>query len=240
MGSRLNTDTPVAPEQEIGVDTYFNFSSEPKIDELKNVVRVGYTAKDLALVAEDIYTDETVFEIPAGETQMTLFLTWEKYPVDAASVIITFTPVSVSGPLVMASNSYAAGADVAINGLAGDTFTLSATGKPYTLTESTEVTAEDTDSVRKYGKREFEIKGNALITSADQAGEIAAALLPLYGAIRNDGSLEWPCTSLVAVGDTVEITEYDDGVVETKDFFVIKRQNVTFNGALDGDLSVRR
>lgn len=240
VGSRLGVTTPVAPEQEITLSEYYDFTSTPKIDELINAVRIGYTIYDLAASGENIYTDSTVFEIPAGESELKLFIKWEKAPVLVSSVLVTLSIVTATGAMVLTSTAYANGADITVTGTAGDQFTVSATGRPYTLTEITEAVTEDTESIAKYGRREFSLTGNQLITSAEQAEEMATALLSSYGDLRADGALSWPGNLMVAVGDTVEVTEFESAAVTTTDHFLIKRQNLTFNGALDSSMELRR
>jgi len=62
----------------------------------------------------------------------------------------------------------------------------------------------------------------------------------LYGGLRQDGAIEWPVSTLLAVGDTLEVTEFKSDTVETKDFFLIKRQNTKFDGSMQGQTELRR
>lgn len=240
IGSRLDVTTPVSAEQQITESDYFNYESNPKIDELKNSIRVGYTRYEYAVSDEDIYTDDTEFEIPTGETELQLYISWDKTPVLTSSVTVTFAVVSSTGTVISSINVYATGADIVVSGTAGDTFTLYATGRPATLYENTKTIVSDSVSISRYGQREFSLTGNQLITSAEKANELAASILDFYGDLRNDGSLSWPGSTLVAVGDTVEVTEFKSDTVETKDFFLIKRQSIEFYGALDSEIELRR
>ncbi len=135
---------------------------------------------------------------------------------------------------------YAYGADIEVSGLPGDQFKISATGTPFELEENTETTAEDAISINIYGTREFSITGNILITTVDQAQDLADLLLSFYGEVRQDGSMEWPVSTLLGVGDTMEVTEFKSDTVETKDFFLIKRQSTKFDGAMQGQTELRR
>jgi len=240
IGTRLGAVTPVDPEQELDLSKYYNFESTPKIDELINTVRVGYTTKTLGDPDQDIYTDDTVFEIPAGATELKLYIEWSAKPVLISSVLVNFLPVTAAGALTAEVNTYANGAEVTVSGTAGDTFTISATGTPYVLEEATETADLGELSINRYGVREFVLSGNKLITSSSEAISIAQSLLSFYGDLRNDAAIEWPSSTLLSVGDTAEVTEFKSDTVETKDYFVIKRQTTTFDGSIKADAELRR
>lgn len=52
--------------------------------------------------------------------------------------------------------------------------------------------------------------------------------------------MDWRATSLVSVGSTIEAIEFKSDTVETKDFFIIKRQTITFDGSLQAQAELRR
>jgi len=313
VGSFLEAVTPLEEYQEVGLSDYFNFKSDPKLDELINRIRAGFTFKfvdtnifdsdreyeigdsgdaeisidwnvdgvdtstvvitltpvagtptidsstifnkgaDLVVIGSEfdkftlsatgtprptIYADEEVLTIPASG-ELNLFLTWSQAPVFTPTVAVNLTPVS-GGSAIAESDVYAYGADVRVLGDVGATFKISASGTPYTLEENTETTADDTTSIKIYGVREFSLTGNVLITSQAQAQTIAAQLLSFYGNLRQDGAMSWPASTLLAVGDTLEVVEFKSDTVETKDYFIIKRQTTTFDGSLQGSAELRR
>ena len=108
------------------------------------------------------------------------------------------------------------------------------------MEENTEATAEDSGSTSPYGVREFALTGNILITSVEEAQILADLLLTRYGNLRQDGEVEWPATTLLSVGDTLEVVEFKSDTVETKDNFLIKRQSIKFDGAMQGQAELRR
>ncbi len=144
------------------------------------------------------------------------------------------------GPSITDLEIYAYGADIEVSGVVGEQFKISATGTPFELEENTETVAEDATSVRIYGTREFALTGNILIATVQQARLLANELVSLYGNLRQDGSIAWPISTLLAVGDTLEVTEFKSDTVETKDFFLIKRQNTKFDGSMQGQTELRR
>lgn len=314
IGSRLEAQTPVENYATADLSVYYNYQSNPKIDELINTIRVGYT--EPALSKRDIYTDQEIFTIPGGGT-LNFDILWNKGDVDTGSVVITLNPLvgnaeissttisatganitaigdpgdtfniaatdtgvvaiysadevftipaggvstlyiawskspvvlssviaglidTVGSPLITDFEAYAYGGDIEITGNPGDQFKITATGTPYDAEENTETTASEAASILLYGIREFALTGNILITTAAQAQAIADELITFYGALRQDGSIEWPASTLLAVGDTVEVTEFKSDTVETKDFFLIQRQSTKFNGAMQGQTELRR
>ena len=240
VGSRLEVDTGTLESwQEIGLDTYFNYKSDPKIDELINLVRVGYTRYTLGAAGQNIYSDDEIFTIPAGATEIQLYITWSKRPVLVSSVIVALATASGSATLTDV-DAYANGADITVTGNPGDTFSVTASGQPYELEENTETTAEDLDSINIYGVREFELTGNRLITYIPQAQQLADDLIEFYGGLRNDGSIKWYSSTLVSIGDTLEIVEFKSDTVETKTLFLINRQSIRYAGYLEADTSLRR
>ena len=91
-----------------------------------------------------------------------------------------------------------------------------------------------------YGIREFTLTGNQLITSVEQAQALADALITRYGGLRQDGSMSWPASTLLSVGDTLEVVEFLSSTVETKNNFLIKRQTIKFDGSMQGHAELRR
>lgn len=239
VGSRLDVQaTALQPYQEIGLDTYFNYKSDPKIDELINQVRVAYTNYSIGLPA-NIYADDEVFIIPAGETKISLYITWSKKPVIVGTVVVGLSGV-IGGALITSVNAYANGADITVSGNPGDQFSIVATGTPFELEENTETTAEDAESIAIYGAREFSLTGNGLIFLVSQAQQLADELIAFYGALRNDGSIKWNASTLVSIGDTIEVVEFKSDTVETKTLFLLKRQSLKFAGYLQGSTELRR
>ena len=148
---------------------------------------------------------------------------------------------AVSGiPLLTGADAYANGGDITVEGSPGDSFTVLATGTPYITNENTETSDELSESVERYGARELALTGNDHITSVTQAQEIAALLLSFYGGVRNDGAINWFGSTLVAVGDTLEVVEFKSDTVETKAYFLIKRQTTTFDGSIQTQTELRR
>lgn len=238
VGSRLEVETPVDTWQQVDLSTYYNFESNPKLDELINVIRVGYTKYNVGTPGSNIYSADELFTIPASGV-MNFFISWSTSPVDTTTVFVALTD-TVGTPLITDLEAYAYGADIEVSGTPGDQFKITATATPFELEENTETTAEDANSVNIYGIREFALTGNILITTVDRAQELADLLLSFYGDLRQDGSMEWPASTLLAVGDTLEVTEFKSDTVETKDFFLIKRQNTKFTGAMQGQTELRR
>jgi len=239
VGSRLDVQTPVETWQELGLSEYFNFESQPKLDELINFIRVGYTRYTLGEPGTDLYPDSDTFEIPAGETSLKVYVEWSTQPVRVTDTIVSITAVS-GAPVVSDLETYANGADLTVTGSPGDSFTIQATGRPFQLEENTETTTEDAESIRRYGAREFALTGNNLIRIFTQAKEIADELLTFYGGLRDDAAINWPTSTLLSVGSTAEVVEFKSDTVETKDFFLIKRQSTTFDGALRAQTELRR
>lgn len=238
IGSRLGAITPVKTWQQIDLSVYYNYESNPKLDELINTIRVGYTKYNVGTPGENIYSADEVFIIPASGV-LNFYILWSNAPVDTATVIVALID-TVGGPLITDLTVYAYGADIEVSGTPGDQFKITATATPFELEENTETTASDTDSASLYGVREFALTGNILITTVAQAQEIAALLLNLYGNLRQDSSMQWPVSTLLSVGDTLEVTEFKSDTVETKDFFLIKRQSIKFDGSMQGQTELRR
>jgi len=238
VGSRLGVETPVETWQEIDLSTYYNYESDPKLDELINSIRVGYT-EYAAGTSQNIYSADTVFTIPAAGV-LNIRISWSTAPVNTGTVTVTLTDIVGVVPTITDLDVYAYGADIEVTGPVGSQFKISATGTPYELKENNETTAEDAASVKIYGVREFALTGNILITSVTQAQSLADSLLSFYGNLRQDGVIEWPVSTLLSVGDTLEVTEFKSDTVETKDYFLIKRQNTKFDGSMQGQTELRR
>lgn len=238
VGSRLDVTTPVESWQEADLSVYYNYESNPKLDELINFIRVGYIRYYTTAPGTNVYSANEVFIIPAGGV-LSFFIRWSTGPVDPATVAAALTDAT-GEPQITDIEAFAYGGDIEVTGDPGDTFKISVTATTFTPEENTETTAEDTNSVNIYGVREFALTGNILITTVTQAQELAALLLSLYGGLRQDGSIAWPVSTLLAVGDTLEVTEFKSDTVETKDFFLIKRQSIKFDGAMQGQTELRR
>ncbi len=238
VGSRLGVVTPVKTWQQIDLSIYHNYESNPKLDELINTIRVGYTEYNTGTPGDDIYSADEVFTIPAAGI-LSLYILWSKAPVDTGTVVAALVD-TVGAPFITSLAAYAYGADIEVTGTPGDQFKITATATPFELEENTETTADDTDSVNLYGIREFALTDNILIVTVAQAQEIANLLLSLYGNVRQDGSINWFVSTLLSVGDTLEVTEFESDTVETKDFFLIKRQSIKFDGSMQGQTELRR
>lgn len=313
VGSFLEAATPLESWQQVGLSDYFNFRSDPKLDELINRIRVGFTAKyiqtniftsdreyeigsggsekinidwnvegvdtstvvitlipvvgtpnigsseifatgaDVVVTGSPsdkfrlaatgtplpvIYADEDALTVPAAGT-ITIDLVWKEAPVYIPSVVLSLAPVSGLSA-ISSSSIYAYGASVTVLGTAGATFKLTTTGTPYTQEENTETVRQNDASIKLYGVREFSLTGNALVNSQAQAEEIAAQMLSFYGSLRQDGAMTWPANTLLAVGDTLEVVEFKSDTVETKSYFIIKRQTTTYDGSLMGSTELRR
>lgn len=240
VGSRqLTAETPILSYQEIGLAEYFNFKSQPKTDELINLIRVGYTEYQLQ-ENQAIYSDESVIEIPAGQAEITIWVTWNTVPVNTSSCVVVISQVTGT-PIISSLDIYANGAEIIVEGIAGDQFTISANGQPYELIENTETTKKNQDSINAYGTREFALTGNQLITTPEQANTLADNLNSFYGEeLRKDALIDWWGGTLLAVGDTLEVVEFKNDTIETKDYFVIKRQTTTFDGSLQTETELRR
>lgn len=238
IGSRLGAIIPVEAWQQVDLSTYYNYESNPKLDELINAIRVGYTKYNVGTPGENIYSADEVFTIPASGF-LNFFILWSKSPVNPATVVGALTDATGAAQIT-AGVAYAYGGDIEVSGDPGDQFKISVTGTPFELEENTETTANDANSVNLYGVREFALTGNILITAVAQAQGIADLLLSLYGNVRQDGSMQWPASTLLSVGDTLEVTEFESDTVETKDFFLIKRQSIKFDGSMQGQTELRR
>jgi len=238
IGSLLGANTPVQAWQQIGLSEYFDYESNPKIDELINFIRVGYIKYNVGTPDTDIYPDSETFVIPAGGT-LGLYLAWNQKPVDISTVVINLNIVSGS-PYLSDHTIYANGADIVITGAPGDEVSLSVSGTPYALEENTETTASDTISINRYGTREFALTGNVLVTTIEQAQGLADNLIVFYGNLRNDGAFNWFGSTLIAVGDTLEVAEFKSETVETKTDFIIKRQTTKFDGGIQVETELRR
>jgi len=315
VGSLLQAVTPLESWQEIDLSDYYNFESQPKLDELINRIRVGYTKYNFVLT--DIYSDNEEFTIPGGGV-LNIAIPWNPSPVEPATVNITLSPLTglpvitdetitatgaqvevtgtagdtfilsatgtlvfdviydadetftvpasgvldffilwstspvvvttvgvtltqVSGaPLLTKSEPHAFGGLLTVTGTPGDTFIIKVTGRPFALEENTETTTEDTSSISIYGVREFALTGNILITTVVEAQNAADLLLTRYGNLRQDASIQWPANTLLSVGDTLEVVEFKSDTLETKDNFLIKRQSITFDGSMQGNVELRR
>lgn len=238
IGSRLGAIIPVETWQQVDLSTYYNYESNPKLDELINAIRVGYTKYNVGTPGENIYSADEVFTIPAAGV-LNFNILWSNAPVDIATVIVALTDTT-GEPQITDLESYAYGADIEVSGTPGDQFKITVTATPFELEENTETTANDANSVNLYGVREFALTGNILINTVAQAQGIADLLLSLYGNVRQDGSMQWPASTLLSVGDTLEVTEFESDTVETKDFFLIKRQSIKFDGSMQGQTELRR
>jgi len=222
---------------EIGEDLYYNLSIVPKTEEITNSIVVNANLPVLSADAS-IYDSDESYTIPSGETEVTVTINWDNVPVDDTTVVISISTVTGSCA-IDSSNVYVWGARVNVTGLAGSTFTLSATGQAATLSK-TQYVAEDSSSILEYGKRTYEFPENPLIQSFDVAKEVGDSLLPLYKDLRKDAKIQWPGNTIVELGDIMDIVEYEDSLITTNsDFYVIK-QKLMFNGALDVDTELRR
>jgi hypothetical protein len=246
VGARLVANIPLENWQKVGLSEYYNFKSDPKLNELINRVRIGYTKYNVWEPEEDseetvatIYSDDEIFTIPASGV-LNFYIAWRTSPVDISTVVVALAPPISGMPLISDLESYAYGANVEVTGDAGDTFQLSGTGIPYELEENTETTAQDSNSIAIYGIREFALTGNSLITSVNMAQTLAIVLVNQYGNLRQDGSMQWPASTLLSVGDTLEVIEFKSDTVETKDNFLIKRQSIKYDGSMQGQTELRR
>ena len=317
VGSLLEKVTPIENWQVVDLSVYYNYESNPKLDELINFIRIGYTrytlgdfqtiysdsdeftipaggvivvpltwstnpitpssvvaeltnvtgipvitnilatsttgditvtgpvgntfrikAQGITLAPQSVYASDEIFTIPASGS-LALFIAWNKTPVDTTTVSVALAD-EVGSPLITNLDAYAYGGDITIGGAPGETFKITARATAFELEEDTQTTDEDTDSIGLYGVREFALTGNTLIITLAQAKVLAAALITSYGGLRQDGSMTWPASTLLSVGDTLEVTEFKSDTVETKDFFIIKRQSTKFNGAMQGQTELRR
>jgi len=238
VGSKLGLATTLESYQELDLSDYFDFQSEPRLDELINRIRVGFTEYTLGAVT-DVFPDDQEFVIPGGVSEFSFYIGWNSPPVLASGVSISLVQVTGT-PVLTSSEAFANGADLVVTGNPGDTFTLSITGRPYTLVENTETTADDTTSISIYGAREFALTGNQAITTLAQAQALADELITGYGELRQDAAIQWPATTLITVGDSLEVVEFKSDTVETKGNFIIKRQTIAFDGSLQANAELRR
>lgn len=242
IGARLGASTPVSAHQKIGLDEYFEYNTEQNMNEFANIIRVGYTVLDqIGIQSQEIYSNSDEMEIQAGETSLRVFLDWSNPVFVSESVGVGYEIERITGSAVISeTEDFSYGAYVTIVGNPGDKFKITATGFAFDILENTRTVAVDNDSVKKYGPKELFIGGNRLITSVSQAESLANAVLALYGTPRQDASIQWRGNTLGEIGDTLEVVEFKSATVETKDNFVIKRQNINFNGGLATETELRR
>lgn len=238
VGSYLGVVTPTEDWQEAGMSDYYNYKSVPKIDELINQVRVGYTKYNIGAPLSEIYSVDETFSVPLSGSA-TFVIRWSTSPVDISTVNVTLNQV-IGEPMLTDIAVYAYGAILTVSGTFGGTFQLSATGTPYELDENTRTVMGDSDSISRYGVKEFSLAGNILVNSVDQARSLATSLLSRYSSLRRDGLIDWPISTLLSIGDALEVIEFKSDTVETKDNFLVKRQSIKFDGSLQGQTELRR
>jgi len=235
---------------EIDESVYFEFRSQPKSDELKNVIRVPsivYTpvAPPVASQGEPqglysvIFASEDAFKLASGATEVTLTLEWEKKPVDPETVEITLTPI-VGAPAITSVSAYAWGAYVVVTGDSGSEFSLSAMGTPYESSDQADAVAESVTSIGEYGRREYTLQKNELVQTHTLAQKIADGLLASYSDLRRDANISWPGNAIAALADILTVTEYKDELLDTRNNFYIMRQSTEYNGGLRVETDLRR
>lgn len=246
IGDRLNVSTPLvdSASQTLDMDNYFSYGSRPVTDEIVNRVSVNYTTYfyDPNITNPDrvdLYRDNDVQQIPSGESFVEVYLEYSESPAVIDTIDIDFESVS-GDPIITDVKLYAVGALIKISGSSLSSFKLAITGHVYKISYNGEYVEENAESVKEYGVRLNSIKNNQLITNIVAAWNIATGILSEYNSMRNDAQCEFPGNTIVSVGDTVELTEFKNDTVETKDYFLIKRQKITFDGSLRSSVDLRR
>jgi len=225
-------------EQEITESVYFDLKTQPETDEIRNSIQVTsapFTKNDSF---QSVYDSDDVFIIPTAGT-LEVIIEWSEVPVQIDNVFVTLTKLSGS-PVLASAVIFSWGGKITITGTTGSQCTLSAQGKIWVQDSDTVSIAENSPSIREYGRIVFNVQENHLIQDVSTAQSIADGLIDSFSEIRNDARIDWPGNLIVELGSPIELTEYKDEFIETKNLFSILRQSITYTGALDFNTTLRR
>lgn len=222
-----------------GQSTYFNLTVSPKTSEITNHIAVKAKSIVFDTSESSIYSSDDQYTIPAGETTLTISLAWESIPVGPDTVKTFLTNVAGTSAIIKEQH-FAWGGYITVQGIAGNVFKLSATGVKGVMQSENEYITQDSESVLEYGKKVYNFPDNHLIQSFALSKKIADTLLPVYKEIRKDATVSWPGNAIVELSDPIFLTEYKNKSIETKSYFYILSQSITFNGSLHTQTELRR
>jgi hypothetical protein len=231
-------DSPV-PEASWTQNVVYNQTVSPKTEEIANSIEVKAKYLVLTSSAVSVYESDDQYTIPTGASSLDISLAWDDVPVDPTTVIVTLTNVSGTS-IISVSDIYVWGGRFTITGSAGNVFSLDAVGIAALPQSEILYSVHDQKSITAYGKRVYEFPANSLLQKYSTAKQIADGLLPSYKEPRKDAAVSLPADTIVALSDPIVLTEYKDSETETKTYFHIIRQTLTYDGALDAEVELRR
>lgn len=221
----------------IGEETYYNLKIDTKSEEIANVINAKAMPVEIDTSATNIFRSSEEYVLVG--TTLDVTLKWNKIPVDPSTVTATLSS-SVGASSITSENYYVWGGYITVTGAAGDTFTISATGNAPTEQDEIEYSTEDSGSIIEYGRKIYNFPDNHLMQTYDLIETAADNLLTQYAELRKDAEISWPGDTITELSDTIDLVEYEDQYITTRDYFSIIRNKVKFNGALDIDSTMRR
>jgi hypothetical protein len=228
-------------------DDYFKRTQPSKSEEFKNSVRIPYTVYALKdadettaqIEATEVFKSESVF-LEINE-ERTFDVEYNTNPVSAPYTGYFSEESSQSG-IIVSEEYYACHATITIKntGAIADYFIICISGMAYEIKDE-EVIQTDENSILEFGKLHYDYSScNQLIQTKAVANKIATALLDSFSIWRKDTNLQWRGDLSVELGDVVRVPEYEGHGNSVEGDFLVVKNKLDFNGALQGTTDGRK
>jgi hypothetical protein len=103
-----------------------------------------------------------------------------------------------------------------------------------------EYIAQDTDSIREFGRLEYEYKSNELIQTEDHAFLIASSLVLIFKKIPIYADIQAFGDPTLRIADFVEVPEYQKNGIDKRGLYAIRKINSEYNGFFRQNIECRR
>ena len=232
LQSEFPAEMSVIEAYGISIDDYFRKDNPSRQSDIANHVTVE-TQPLKPDEEQEVYTSNEPIQIQSNETK-TVTIQFNHTP--CIDVNVTLEGVGV----IVATDTYAWGADVTVASSTAGEFTLKATGKPLKVINKDIIIVQDEKSIIDNGIIRYKFPGNHLIQSRAIAETIAEKLLQYYKDPKRDLTMDWRGNPSLELGDIVTVNDYVRGDEEERGYYYITKQELEYAGYLRAKLEGRR
>jgi hypothetical protein len=212
-------------------ETIFSADYPLASGQVANYVETVASPRIVAASAENIYQGSDVFTVPAGGSVT------QTYQFNFIPCVNVTTPTFTGGANITITSwtAYAWGVIITFANSAGSSQTVTSvtvSGKHLNVNGASVAVAQDAVSIHDNGKLTYKVE-NDFIQSQSTAQTISNTILAAYKSARHDIEMDTRGHVSLQLGDKITAPGF---VAGTTDEYIIVRQNVRWDGALDAKI----